>query len=382
MSEPLARWSVRTARPVVYDIVVTRELFAPHNAALLSLGRVKGGRRFIVIDHNVARYHVSAIREYFHHHGLQIHMVVFPGGEENKSPARLRQVLGELDGFPLHRRDEPILAIGGGVLTDVVAFAAACYRRGLPHIKVPTTLMGYVDAAVGVKCGVNFNGHKNRLGAFEPPGCVLLDPGFLRTLPRRHLRNGVCEILKLAVICDRELFTQLERHGAQSIEAHFQNPAGRLILDRAITRMLAELEPNLFEAELARKVDFGHTFSYGLEALAGHDLLHGEAVLLDILISASISAARGLFAPHELERVVALIRRLGLEPDTDALEVALLWNSLEERIEHRNGSQQVPVPTALGEGVFLNDVTRTEIETAVRFVRDRMGEPHALAAES
>lgn len=382
MSEAPARWSVRAARPVAYDIVVTRELFAPHNTALLALGRVEGGRRFIVVDNNVARLHADAIRDYFHHYGMQIHMLVFPGGEENKSPARICQVLRKLDEFPLHRRDEPILAIGGGVLTDVVAFVAACYRRGLPHIKVPTTLMGYVDAAIGVKCGVNFNGHKNRLGAFEPPGCVLLDPGFLRTLPRRHLRNGVCEILKLAIICDRALFTQLERHEPQSIEAHFQNPDGQLILERAITGMLAELEPNLFEDELARRVDFGHTFSYGLETLADHGLLHGEAVLLDILVSASISAARDLFAADELERVCALIDRLGLVPDVDALEAPFLWSSLEERIEHRNGWQRIPVPTALGEGIFLNDVTRAEVESAVRFLRARMGEQHAFAAES
>ena len=132
-----------------------------------------------------------------------------PAGEENKSVEVYLDILRQLDSFPIHRRDEPIIAIGGGVLTDVVAFIASSYRRSVPHIKVPTTLMGYVDASIGIKTGINFNGHKNRLGSFEPPRQVLLDKTFLKTLPRRHLLNGVCEIIKLAIIKDARCFANL-----------------------------------------------------------------------------------------------------------------------------------------------------------------------------
>ncbi|CAM5261256.1 hypothetical protein [Rhodanobacter lindaniclasticus] len=165
-------------------------------------------------------------------------------------------LLRALDEFPIHRRDEPILAIGGGVLTDVVGYVASSYRRGVPHIKVPTTLIGYVDAAVGIKTAINFNGRKNRLGSFEPPRRVLLDRRLLRTLPRRHLRNGVCEIVKLAVIKDATLFAQLERHGAASIAGAFQGEAAGEILDRAIDDMLQELAPNLFEEQAGARGGF------------------------------------------------------------------------------------------------------------------------------
>lgn len=381
MSDGVTCWQVRCQRPIEYDIVCTRSLFDPHNPALLSVGRVEGARRFVVVDSNVDRFCGEAMRAYFVRHGITARIVTFPGGEENKTLRMYLNLLVELDAFPIHRRDEPIIAVGGGVLTDVVGFVASSYRRGVPHIKVPTTLMGYVDAAVGVKASINFNGGKNRLGSFEAPQRVLLDKAFLKTLPRRHILNGVCEIIKLAIIKDTELFTQLELHGAESVAARFQNSDGTAILERAISGMLEELEPNLFEENLARNVDFGHTFSYGLEACRDAGLLHGEAVLLDILVSCLLAGNRGLLSGPEIGRVFRLIGRLGMVTDTRALDTELLWRSLLERIEHRNGYQRVPVPAALGHCIFLNDITRQEIDCALRSLHDLTGKHHAAQLE-
>lgn len=166
----------------------------------MSLGRIENGRRFVVVDSNVDRHYSAQIRNYFSYHGVEAKIITFPGGEENKTIENYLSIVRELDSFPIHRRDEPIIAIGGGVLTDVVGFVAGSYRRGVPHIKVPTTLIGYVDASIGIKTGVNFNGNKNRLGAFASPQKVLLDKSLLKTLPKRHILNGLCEIIKLAVI--------------------------------------------------------------------------------------------------------------------------------------------------------------------------------------
>jgi len=188
-----ATWRVTYQRPIEYDIVNAPNLFHPQNNALLSVGKTENARRFVVVDANVERYYSAQIRNYFAYHRVDAKIVAFPGGEENKSIESYLSILRELDAFPIHRRDEPIIAIGGGVLTDVVAFVASSYRRGVPHVKVPTTLMGYVDASVGIKTGLNFNGNKNRLGSFEPPLKVFLDKSFLKTLPMRHILNGVCE---------------------------------------------------------------------------------------------------------------------------------------------------------------------------------------------
>ncbi|ODT91049.1 MAG: 2-epi-5-epi-valiolone synthase [Rhodanobacter sp. SCN 67-45] len=364
MTQAETRWQVRVNRPIAYDVVKTPDLFAPENDTLMSFGWPQG-RRFVVVDGNVMRLHGDRIEAYFQQRGIEAKIVVFPGGEENKTIEIYQDLARKLDAFPIHRRDEPIIAIGGGVLTDVVGFLAASYRRGVPHIKVPTTLMGYIDAALGIKAGINFNGNKNRLGAFEPPRAVLLDRSFLPTLPKRHLLNGVCEIIKLAIIRDAPLLRLLEEQGAQSIANCFSSAEGEAILDAAIGGMLAELAPNLHEEELARRVDFGHTFSYGLETRHEHHLLHGEAVLLDILVSVLIAYHRNLLSEADTARVFALVRTLEIQLDYSVLDAQLMWDALQDRVKHRNGQQRVPMPQGMGRCIFLNDISRSDLNAAL-----------------
>jgi 3-dehydroquinate synthetase len=372
MTKKKSTWHVTYRRPIEYDIVEVDDLFNPQNDALLSQGRIENARRFVVVDSNVYRYHSRKLRSYFNHHQVDAKIIPFPGGEENKSIERYLSLLDELVSFPIHRRDEPIIAIGGGVLTDAVGFVASSYRRGVPHIKVPTTLMGYVDASVGIKNGINYYGIKNRLGSFDPPLQVLLDKSFLKTLPRRHILNGVSEIIKLAIIKDMELFEILEDHGVHCVTTRFQDDVGDAILRHAIKAMVEELQSNLFEENLNRKVDFGHTFCYGLETLHEKDLLHGEAVLLDIALSIMIARERNLLSKQEMDRIFHLIERLGILINTGILDPYLLWQCLEERTCHRNGSQSVPFPDGLGKCVYLNDIRLDEIQTAVKLLQERL----------
>jgi 3-dehydroquinate synthase len=364
-------WRVSHQRPIEYEIANCRNVFQPENEALVSVGKRINARRFVIVDSNVEKYYSTQIRDYFEHHKIDARILIFPAGEINKSVDNYLWILRELDEFPINRRDEPIIAIGGGVLTDIAGFVASSYRRGIPHIKVPTTLMGYVDAAVGVKNGVNFNNNKNRLGSFEPPKKVFLDRNFLSTLPKRHTLNGMCEIIKLAVIKDAELFELLETYGTACIESGFQNEISASILDRSVGGMLEELEPNLFEDELERKVDFGHTFSYGLETHQDTELLHGEAVLIDILISSILSASRNLLPEQELNRIFDLVTKLGIVLNDELVTPELLWDMLKERTYHRNGMQRVPLPNGLGQCTFVNDIKFKEIQSACKIYKER-----------
>jgi 3-dehydroquinate synthase len=365
-------WRVSYQRKIEYEVVRSPNLFDLENTDLLYPGVAENTHRFVVVDDVVEEHYSEDIRNYFQHHGVEAKIVIFPSNEDHKTLESYVTLARELDSFPIHRRDEPIIAIGGGVLTDVVGFVASSYRRSVPHIKVPTTLMGYVDASIGIKTGINFEGHKNRLGSFEPPLKVLLDKSFFKSLPRRHLLNGVSEIIKLAIIKDNQLLALLEEHGRCSVDAQFQNEMGDVILDRAITGMLEELEPNLYEDDLARKVDFGHTFSYGLEIYNGSDLLHGEAVLLDIVVSLMIARNRGLLSNAEVDRVMKLVDDLGIFLDLSVLKPEVLWESLEERTCHRNGVQRVPMPNGLGECVFLNDIEMNEIQAACQALVNKL----------
>ncbi len=364
-------WRVRHQRIIEYEVVNCPNIFHPQNESLLSNGKKQNARRFVIVDANVEKYFSTAIREYFNHHKIDAKILIFPSGEQNKSMENYLWILRELDGFPINRRDEPIIAIGGGVLTDIAGFVASSYRRGVPHIKVPTTLMGYIDASVGIKTGINFNGHKNRLGSFEPPKKVFLDKEFLKTLPERHVLNGVCEMLKLAVIKDFALFELLEAHGPASISARFQDEISASILDRSVGGMLEELQPNLYEDDLARKVDFGHTFSYGLETHEKADLLHGEAVLIDIVVSSILANARNLLSDREVGRLFDLVSKLGIHLNSELVTPELLWDTLEERTYHRNGLQRVPLPNGLGQCTFVNDIKFEEIQSVCKILEER-----------
>lgn len=371
MTSRMNKWRVTYQKPIEYEVVTCPDIFNPHNDALASIGKRGNTRRFVVVDSNVETYYAAAIRDYFVHQKIDAKIITFPSGEKNKSIDNYLWILRELDTFPINRRDEPIIAIGGGVLTDVVAFVASSYRRGVPHIKIPTTLMGYVDASVGIKNGINFNNNKNRLGSFDPPKKVLLDRRFLKTLPKRHILNGVCEILKLAIIKDEPFFELLESDGEECVHSRFQDEIGASILDRAVGGMLEELETNLFEDELARKVDFGHTFSYGLETLHDTELLHGEAVLIDMVISSILAESRGLLSTGELNRIFDLIAKLDIPLNEPLVNPDLLWKTLEERTYHRNGFQRVPLPEGLGKCTFVNDIKFEEIQSACRNLKKR-----------
>ena len=371
MKNETKSWRVTHQRPVEYEVTNCQNIFYPENEALVSIGKRENTRRFVVVDSNVEKYFATQIRDYFSFHKVDARILVFPSGEKNKTVDNYLWVLRELDEFPIKRRDEPIIAIGGGVLTDIAGFVASSYRRGIPHIKAPTTLMGYVDASVGIKNGVNFNNNKNRLGSFEPPKKVFLDRNFLKTLPKRHILNGMCEMIKLAVIKDYSLFELLEAHGTSCIESKFQNEISASILDRSVGGMLEELQPNLFEDELARKVDFGHTFSYGLETHQGTELLHGEAVLIDILISSILAAARNLLSEQELNRIFGLVSKFGIILNDELVTPDLLWATLEERTYHRNGLQRVPLPQGLGGCAFVNNVKFEEIQSACKIYEER-----------
>lgn len=372
MTHEMHKWHISYQQTIEYEVVSCPNLFHPQNGALLSVGKKENARRFVVVDSNIEKYYSTEIRDYFKYHKVDARILMFPGGEENKSINSYLSILNELDLFPINRRDEPIIAIGGGVLTDVVGFVASSYRRGVPHIKIPTTLIGYIDASVGIKTAINFNGNKNRLGSFEPPKKVFLDRTFLKTLPKRHVLNGVCEILKLAVIKDVALFELLESHGAECVDSKFQDDIGASILDRSVEGMIEELQPNLFEEDLARKVDFGHTFSYGLETFHDTQLLHGEAVLIDIVISALLARARNLLSKKELNRIFDLIVKLGIVLNDDLVNPDLLWKTLEERTYHRNGLQRVPLPDGLGKCIFINDVKFEEIQSACKILENWM----------
>lgn len=197
--------------PIVftYQVKETQQLLDPSNDALLT-GHIRDPeqlehfrckprpiKRFVVMDETVFKLYGCQVKDYFESRGVLYSILPLATTEENKSMEMVMTIVGEVHKFGIDRRTEPIIGIGGGVCLDIVGLAASLYRRRTPYIRVPTTLLSYIDASIGAKTGVNFANCKNKLGSYVPPAAVLLDRSFMQTLPRRHLSNGLAELLKV-----------------------------------------------------------------------------------------------------------------------------------------------------------------------------------------
>ena len=369
-------WKVEAIKQVEYHVIAARNLFSPENTQLLdgcsAAPLTRGDRRLVVIDSNVDRIHGDRIRGYFEHHGVAASFVSMRADETVKEWSSVIRVVDAMNGFGIDRRREPVIAIGGGVLLDVVGFAASVYRRGTPYIRIPTTLIGLVDAGVGVKTGVNYGMGKNRLGTYAPAIATYVDRAFLRTLDDRHLSNGLAEILKMALIKSVDLFELLETYGQRLIDDNFQGTSTELdtaatqVIAESIHLMLEELQPNLWESCLERCVDYGHTFSPTLEMEALPALLHGEAVSIDMALTSALGFLRGSLSSDDLDRILTVMKRLGLPVWNDVLSTeGVLDAALADTVRHRDGRQRLPLPVGIGGHHFANDVTTEEIASAL-----------------
>ncbi|MEU1285910.1 sedoheptulose 7-phosphate cyclase [Kitasatospora sp. NPDC005856] len=370
-------WTVEAIKQVRYHIVEASELFEPDSTLLLSgcadAPLRTGDRRLVVIDSTVQELHGERIARYFDHHGIAATLLPVRADESVKRWDAVTDVVDAMNEFGIDRRREPVIAIGGGVLLDVVGLAASLYRRGTPYVRIPTTLVGLVDAGVGVKTGVNYGHGKNRLGTYAPPVATFVDRSFLRTLDARHLSNGLAEILKMALIKSAELFDLLEDFGPQLIEDRFQGStpvletAARQVISEAIHLMLEELQPNLWEQTLERCVDYGHTFSPTVEMEALPELLHGEAVAIDMALTTVMGRMRGDVTKHQADRVLTLMERLRLPLWTEVLaRPGILDGALADTVRHRDGQQRLPLPVGIGHHRFVNDVTPEELGIALK----------------
>ena len=276
-------------------------------------------------------------------------------------------------------RTAVLVAIGGGVCMDLTTMAAAAIRRGLSQIRIPTTLIGQVDAGIGVKGAVNFHGHKSYLGCHFPPELVLVNQGFLAGLPERHFRAGLAEIVKMGIVADAPLFALLESEAHLTPE-HFAAGAGnsRTIVWRSIVSLLDELEPNLFEEQARGRIaDFGHTFSPAIESASRFEVLHGEAVAIDMALSTELAANLGLLSGSAYDRIRAVLRRLHLPTFSPLLTLERCLGAMDAARRHRRGCMNLILPCAIGKGVCIADSSDIH-QAALRMALDRLSREAAV----
>ena len=336
-----------------YDVLFCESLLGLDSALLEAIGDRKA---LLVTTPTVDRLHGTAIRALLKGTNT-VSTLVLNAREESKSMALVETVCNEALSHGLNRTGL-LISFGGGVCSDVVTLSASLIRRGVAHIRVPTTLIGQIDAGIGLKGAVNFCGKKSFVGCFHPPEQVLIDPAFLQSLPRKFLVSGVAEAIKMGIARDAALFDLIEASTLNLLTSGFEEPVleARELLQRSVWAMLDELRQNPYEDQgYERLVDFGHTFSPSLEAAMGFEIQHGEAVAVDMALSATIARSLGLIGGDLWQRIVDALRTASLPIFAPRLDVQLCRDALVEARRHRGGSMNLVVPAGLGRVVFLKD---------------------------
>lgn len=293
------------------------------------------GRTIAIVDSEVDA--LTGITEYLPE------SILIPGGEENKNLELAEMLWKELIDSKVDRNTF-LLGVGGGVVTDLVAFVASTFMRGVRFGLVPTTLMGQVDAAIGGKCAVNLGGYKNMVGVFAPADFVLCDAELLKSLPEREFRAGFAEIIKSSIVGDRELFELLESSNLKSLMTH------SALLEEVVRRSVAVkcevVASDPYEKGVRRVLNLGHTMAHAIESLSA-DYTHGEAVAVGLVWAARLSAERGVLPAEEAERICAVVEKYGLPTSVELPEEELL-EAMSHDKKSLSGRVKIVLPESIG----------------------------------
>jgi 3-dehydroquinate synthase len=316
------------------------------------------GKIFFVSTEDVWQLHGPAVARDLAHQVL-----FFPGGETRKRLAEV-EALAEQMVQKGGDRASMVVAVGGGIVTDVAGFLAAIFMRGIPLIQIPTTLLGQVDAAIGGKTGVNLTAGKNLIGSFHQPLAVLIDPALLGTLPEREYRAGLFEIIKHGVIADPDLFSLMRCEPERVLS---QEPA---VVDRMIAdsvRLKAHVVSGDEKEEDRRRIlNFGHTFGHALEAETDYSrFLHGEAVAWGMKAAASLAELEGMLSSGDREKIVQCVNSYGPFPSLDGIDPARLAARLKNDKKTVRGKIHFVLPERIGAVRITADVDQRRVLKAI-----------------
>ncbi|MCX7091058.1 MAG: 3-dehydroquinate synthase [Legionellales bacterium] len=357
-----------------YPIYIGSQLY--QSDVVIQLCTALHKRLVIVTDTNLMDSYGIALQQLFQAKGVAVELLVFPAGEMYKTRAT-KQYLEDAMQRKQCGRDTCLLALGGGLVTDLVGFLAATYCRGIPVIYLPTTLLAMVDASMGGKTGVNTPLGKNLIGTFTQPHAVCMDVTTLQTLPEREWRNGLVEMIKHSLIADAALFTKMQ--ASATLQA-FQTRADLLyLIQRNCEIKKSIVEQDEREQHMRQLLNFGHTIGHAIETLEDYQIAHGEAVALGILVECYLAVQSGHLSETVLDSVHALLRRYELPLQTKVFQDKALF--IQTLVLDKKSLQSIPrfvllkdvgVPHVL-EGVYTHQVAPKHLDQALDWAAERFG---------
>ena len=259
----------------------------------------------IVTDENVAKFHLEKMESVLRESGCEPKSVIVPAGEEYKNLDTISHLWKSFLEADLDRKST-VIALGGGVISDMAGFAASTYMRGINWVAVPTTVLSMVDASLGGKTGFDLPEGKNLIGSFYPPKLVLADPQLLKTLPEAELISGMAEVVKHGIISDPELFSLCAR-GLGWVKNNLEE-----IVKRAMAVKIKIIEEDPYEKGFRAALNLGHTVGHAVELVSQFNLRHGEAIAIGMVAEAKYSARVGLAGVGLVDMITELLKALGL----------------------------------------------------------------------
>jgi 3-dehydroquinate synthase len=295
--------------------------------------------------------------------GVRVHK--FQDGEAAKNLRTVELIARRLVQAGVDRHSL-LIAVGGGVIGDVVGFVAASYLRGVAFVQVPTTVVAQVDSAVGGKTGVNLPEGKNLVGAFYPPRLVLVDPEVLKTLPEREFRGGLAEVIKYGVIADARLFAYLEEYMDEILER--RSAPLEHVIRRSIEIKADVVSKDERESGLREILNYGHTFAHALESATNYRRYqHGEAVAWGMMCAALLGHETVGMPADEVARIIASVRRIGPLPPWPSIPPAKLFAAMHADKKTKFGKVRFVLSPRLGQAKSYDNVAKEKAICVLRF---------------
>jgi len=347
-----------------YPISIGAGLF--NDPALLSLSPKQ--KVVVITNHTVAPLYADKITALLDQKGCISSVLELPDGEKYKTLETFNTVLSFLLEHN-HSRDVVIIALGGGVIGDLVGFAASCYQRGVDFIQIPTTLLSQVDSSVGGKTAVNHPLGKNMIGAFYQPKAVIIDTNCLATLPEREFAAGMAEVIKYGIIYDEAFFVWLEQHMDELYALDEQ--ALTYAIARCCQIKAEVVAQDEKESGIRALLNLGHTFGHAIEAELGYgNWLHGEAVSAGTIMAAKTAQLQGLITEQQVERILSIFKRAKLPvhtPESMSFDDFMKHMMRDKKV--LAGELRLVLPTSIGTSDVVKGVPETIIEQAIDYCR-------------
>jgi 3-dehydroquinate synthase len=296
--------------------------------------------------------------------------VIIPDSETSKSHKTFFNVINNIARFDKGKKPF-IAALGGGVIGDLAGFVAAVYRRGVPLVQIPTTLLAQVDSSIGGKTAIDAPFAKNLVGAFYQPRIVVADISVLRTLPKRETECGLSEIIKYSIINSRAFFDFLDRKIASLKRLEKENI--EYVIKRCCEIKARVVSADEKDAKGIREVlNYGHTIGHAVEAASGYrgKYNHGEAIAIGMAAAAQISNRLGMLSEKGLSRIKNLIHKAGLPTKIKGLRFARIWDAQLHDKKFAHGVNAFVLPIRIGKAVIVKNVPKDLIRTAIKELID------------